>query len=159
MKQMGLPIHRYRTLLWVSTIVIILDQLTKGLIINTLTLHQSIEVIPGLLNITYIRNPGIAFGLFREGGVFGLALLLVLSLVALIVVVYLYRGTGNKVTAFTLSLVAGGAIGNLIDRIRFGEVVDFLDFYIDPYHWPAFNIADSAITIGVVSTILLFYRR
>lgn len=149
----------YRTLLWVSSVVIVLDQLTKAIIAATLTLHQSIEVIPGLLNITYIRNPGAAFGLFREGGVFGLALLLVLSFVALIVVVYLYRGTGNKVTAFALSLVAGGAIGNLIDRVRFGEVVDFLDFYIGPYHWPAFNIADSAITIGVTVTILLLYIR
>lgn len=154
-----MSIHHYRTLLWVSTIVIILDRLTKAIIVNTLTLHQSIEVIPGLLNITYIRNSGVAFGLFRDGGVFGLALLSALSFVALIVVVYLYRRTGNKAEAFALSLVAGGAVGNLIDRVRSGEVVDFLDIYIGSHHWPAFNIADSAITIGVIVTILLLYRR
>ncbi|MBI5286631.1 MAG: signal peptidase II [Deltaproteobacteria bacterium] len=159
MEQRGLPIHHYRTLLWVSAVVILLDQLTKAIISNTLALHQSIEVIPGFFNITHIRNPGVAFGLLKGSGRLRLAVLLIVSSVALAVVVYLYRKAEDKVLAFALSLVAGGAVGNLIDRMRFGEVVDFLDLHLGSYHWPAFNIADSAITIGVILTLLSLYIR
>lgn len=143
--------QKYKTLLLVSLTVVVLDQLTKALITHYLYLHQSIEVINGFFNITYIRNPGAAFSLFRDSNeIFRKLFLIGVSIVALIVVFLVYRKIENNLPyRIALSLIAGGAVGNLTDRIRFGEVIDFLDVYVGRYHWPAFNVADSAITIGV----------
>lgn len=151
--------QKYIILIIVASAVIILDQLTKAIISHYLYLHQSIEVIGGFFNITYIRNPGAAFGLFRDSGeIFRVLFLTGTSIVALIVIFFFYKQVKDGlISKIALSLIAGGAVGNLIDRIRFGEVVDFLDFYIGIYHWPAFNIADSAITVGVF-LLLIFYR-
>ncbi|MBI3753933.1 MAG: signal peptidase II [Deltaproteobacteria bacterium] len=153
--------QKYKTFILISLIVVILDQLTKAVITNYLILHQSIEVISGFFNITYIRNPGAAFGLFRNGGAFFRALFLTgISIVALIVVFLVYRKIENNLPyRIALSLIAGGAVGNLIDRVRFGEVTDFLDVYIGRYHWPAFNVADSAITIGVFLAVFSLYKK
>lgn len=115
-------------------------------------LFESIPVIPGLFSITHIQNPGGAFGLLADHplwirkGVF-----LVLSTVAVAAVLYFHHQTPrtHPWLASGLALIFGGAVGNLIDRFRFGKVVDFLDFYIGTAHWPAFNVADSAITVGV----------
>ena len=147
--------------------IILLDQWTKALVQHRMRLLESIPIIPDLFNLTYIRNPGAAFGLFvgmnrNTRWLFFLAI----TCAAIIVIGYFFLSSirddrrlaragspspsrHNRWLRFGLLLVFGGAIGNLIDRMRYGEVVDFLDFYLGAYHWPAFNVADSSITIGV----------
>lgn len=153
--------QKYKILLLVSSTVVFFDQLTKGLIAQHLYLHQSIEVINGVFNITYIRNPGAAFSLFSASNeIFRTFFLIAVSIVALIVVFLVYRSLkDNLLYRIALSLITGGAAGNLIDRIRFKEVIDFLDIYIGQYHWPAFNVADSAITIGVFLAVFSLSKR
>ena len=112
-------------------------------------LHQSIELIPGLLNFTYIRNMGVAFGIFAE---FNAAITLsIISSLAIIFLLYLFYKTENHQTLelTAISMIIGGAAGNLIDRIQKKGVIDFIDFYYNNKHWPAFNLADSVITIGM----------
>jgi signal peptidase II len=115
-------------------------------------IYHSIAVIPGFFNLTHIRNPGGAFG-FMAAGSQGLRNLLFLGVSALAMglIVFFYRSTPktHPALASALAMIFGGAVGNLIDRLRFGEVVDFLDLYLGAYHWPAFNVADSAITVGI----------
>lgn len=150
-------LDRYRLLVLTATAIVLLDQMTKAWIQKTMLLHQSIPVIPNLFNLTYIRNPGAAFGLFASGGgSLRSAFFIAVSVVALVVLSLLYTKAPREtyLLRFSLSLVVGGAIGNLMDRIRLGEVVDFLDFYLGSYHWPAFNVADSCITIGISLLIL-----
>lgn len=151
-------INRYRLLLFTATGAVLFDQLTKACIQKTMLLHQSISIIPNLFNLTYIRNPGAAFGLFASGGgSLRSAFFIAVSVIALVVLSLLYTKALREtcLLRFSLSLVVGGAIGNLMDRIRLGEVIDFLDFYLGPYHWPAFNVADSCITIGI--GLLIFH--
>ncbi|MFW6081596.1 MAG: signal peptidase II [Desulfosalsimonas sp.] len=133
--------------------VIAADQALKWLVLNMLPLYESIEVIPGFFSIVHYRNPGGAFGMFasNSGALLSLAFLVV-TLLALGIIIYLYLRTPreNRLLTGGLALLFGGAAGNLIDRLRFGNVVDFIDVYAGDYHWPAFNLADSAITIGVI---------
>lgn len=137
----------------ISAVIVILDQVTKALVAKNLVLHETIPIISGFFNLTHIMNPGGAFGLFAEHSpeIRKFFFLFVSSLVALIIL-WFYKKTANthRVLSFGLAAIFAGAVGNLIDRFRFGKVVDFLDFYVGPFHWPAFNIADSAITIGMV---------
>lgn len=135
------------------------DLLTKALITHGMYEGQAVVVVPGLLNIVYYMNPGAAFGLFNDGGVLRRVFLVGTSIVALAVIGALLRKTRGLLTSFGLSLVAGGAVGNLIDRIRFGTVVDFLDLHAGAYHWPAFNVADSAITVGVILAVFSYYFK
>jgi signal peptidase II len=141
-----------RRLVLVSICVILLDQLTKWLIVRHLPLYANITVIDNFFNITHVLNPGGAFGFFAEQspGIRKFIFLFLSSGVALFVL-WLYRKTAEShiFLSYGLSLIFGGALGNLIDRFRFGKVVDFLDFYVGALHWPAFNIADSAISIGM----------
>ena len=141
----------------IAALVIIVDQLTKLWIMTNFALHEQQNVIPGLFDLVYVTNTGAAFGflagsknLLRQIFFVGVAI------VALIVIVYAYGHLKRqgKIFVYALGLIGGGAIGNLIDRLRFGSVVDFLDFYLGSYHWPAFNAADSAITVGVVLFLL-----
>ena len=154
---------KYTKLAVISGLVIILDQVTKILILKNLPLYHSVAIIPGLFNITHIHNPGGAFGfLAHQDSSLRNFLFIVLSSLAVCFIFYFYKTT-NRTHPFLASgfaLILGGAIGNLVDRIRFGKVVDFLDFYIRNYHWPAFNVADSAITVGVAVFIfhLLFKK-
>ena len=151
-------IKRHILFIAVSAAVIAADQAAKWVILNLVPLHESIAVIPGFLNIVHFRNPGGAFGLFAEQSGFALGMVFfIITLVALGLIIYLYRQTpaAESLLAAGLAFVFGGAVGNLIDRLRFGNVVDFIDVYVKDYHWPAFNIADSAITLGVV--IFAFY--
>ena len=136
----------------IAALVIIIDQLTKLWIMTNFALHEQQNVIPGLFDLVYVTNTGAAFGflagsknLLRQVFFVGVAI------VALVVIVYAYGHLKKqgKIFVYALGLIGGGAIGNLIDRLRFGSVVDFLDFYLGSYHWPAFNAADSAITVGV----------
>ena len=149
--------QKYRLLFISVPVILLLDQWSKFWIHRSMELHQSIPVIPKFFNLTYIRNPGAAFGLFSEsGGMLRTFAFIGISLIALVVLGYLYSKTldRNRLLRLALSLVTGGAIGNLIDRVRMGEVIDFLDFYIGSSHWPAFNVADSCISVGVFLILL-----
>ena len=141
-----------RRLALVSIGVVLLDQITKWLIIRYLPLYTHITVIDHFFNITHVLNPGGAFGFFAEQspGIRKFVFLFLSSGVALFVL-WLYRKTAQShiFLSYGLALIFGGAVGNLIDRFRFGKVVDFLDFYVGALHWPAFNVADSAISIGM----------
>ena len=137
--------------------VVIVDQLTKLWIMTTFALHQQQNIIPGFFNLVYVTNTGAAFG-FLAGSKTWLrqAFFVTVSIAALIVIVFAYGHLKKqaRIFVYALGLIAGGALGNLIDRLRFGSVVDFLDFYLGSYHWPAFNAADSAITVGVALFLL-----
>jgi signal peptidase II len=138
---------------WFSAItaaIIVLDQLTKYAVVQRFRLHESVRVIPGFFDLTYVRNPGAAFG-FLAGvpGVWRTIFFITVSIVALAVILALVRQTRDRLSLIAFALIGGGAVGNLIDRVRFGEVVDFIDWFYRTYHWPTFNIADSAISIGV----------
>lgn len=134
-----------------------LDQLTKSMVLAGFRLYESIPVIPGFFNLTFITNTGAAFGLLAgEQTLLRQVFFIAVAMVALLVLFFSYRHLHSQGRLFVhaIGLIAGGAVGNLIDRLRFGHVVDFLDFYVKGYHWPAFNVADSAITIGVGLFIL-----
>jgi len=143
---------KYWILLIVFLVVIALDQSTKLMIQQTLPLHKTVEIIPGFFNLIHVRNTGGAFGIFGgEKGPVGSVLFVVASLIAvgILVVLFLRVKEHEKTLAFSLALLLSGAIGNLLDRLSYGEVIDFLDFHVSLYHWPAFNVADSAISIGI----------
>lgn len=150
---------RYVFLALVSASTILLDQATKLQIMQTMRLHESIAVIPNFFSITYIRNPGAAFGILASSSngfrllFFGFASLFALVLLGTI---FFRLRHDDWVGQLSIAGIFGGAIGNLLDRVRFGEVIDFLDFYIDAYHWPAFNVADAAISVGVCFLIAHF---
>ncbi|HEY1236248.1 MAG TPA: signal peptidase II [Candidatus Binatia bacterium] len=138
--------------------IIVLDQLTKIIVDRSMTLHASIPIIDGFFNLTYVRNTGAAFGMFsRSHQAFRLPFLLLVSVVAIGFILTMLRRLRDRETGMTIALafILGGALGNLIDRLLHGEVIDFLDIYWSNYHWPAFNLADSFITVGV--TITLFF--
>lgn len=139
--------------------VIVIDQLSKQHIMQTMRLHESISIVPNLFSFTYIRNPGAAFGLLAgSSNAFRMVFFGLTSIFALVLLgTILYRMPEREwMGRLSVSAILGGAVGNLIDRLRFGEVIDFLDVYIDSYHWPAFNVADSAITVGVIFLIIHF---
>lgn len=129
---------------------LLMDQITKIYIDNNMLLYESFSVIENYFSITYLRNPGAAFGLFAESG-FRIPFLIGVSLVALLAIIVTVHRLPDDDWANTtpLSFIFAGACGNLIDRIRLGEVIDFLDLYWESHHWPAFNIADSCICLGV----------
>lgn len=150
---------RYFLLSLVSAATIALDQVTKAYITETMRLHESITVIPDFFSITYIRNPGAAFGLLASSSAgFRMIFFAMTSLGALILLTMILSRLPQHDWVGQLSIagILGGAIGNLLDRLRVGEVIDFLDFYVKGYHWPAFNVADSAISVGVFFLLLHF---
>ena len=135
------------------TAVIIVDRWTKTVIDSQFDLNQSIPVIDGFLDITYVRNTGVAFGIFSSisSPVKSMLLSAFTTVAAVIVVVYSVRSPArNRLLQLALSLILGGALGNLYDRLTYGYVIDFIELYVGAYHWPTFNVADSAITTGVV---------
>ena len=141
--------------------ILIADQLTKFIVDRTMPLHHSVPVIDNWFSLTYIRNTGAAFGfLAGSAAAFRLPFLIVFSLVAIGFVVVMLRRLPDQETGLitALAFILGGAIGNLIDRFAYGEVIDFLDFYWSGYHWPAFNVADSFITIGVAITVFYLVK-
>ncbi len=145
--------RRYLILLLVSVGVIVLDQLTKLAVIDRFKLGESIPVLDNLFSLTYIRNTGAAFGILATADpAFRVPFFVIVPLVALLAIGYIFRKIPESDIKLStaLSLVIGGAIGNLIDRVRLGFVIDFLDFHWKfQYHFPAFNVADSAICVGV----------
>lgn len=141
--------------LWLSVLVIILDQITKYLVTHNLQLYQVDPVMPGL-NLTLVHNVGAAFSFLSGAGGWQRWFFVALSsIVSIGIVVWLARTPGSqRWLAGSLSLILGGAIGNLIDRVRFGYVVDFIDVYFQQWHWYTFNAADSAISIGAVILVI-----
>lgn len=147
-----------KTISILLVIIVLLDQASKFIVDRTMPLNHSIPVIENLFNLTYIRNTGAAFGILAGSDApFRLPFLIVFSLLAIGFIVMMLRRLQEKekVLIIAFTFILGGAIGNLIDRILYGEVIDFLDFYWSRYHWPAFNLADSFISVGVMTT---FYR-
>ena len=146
---------------WLAAIVVV-DQLTKIIVDRSMPLYHSIPIINGFFSLTYVRNTGAAFGIFAGSAeIFRRPFLIVVSLVAIgFIFAMLKRLPDQEKGLMTaLSFILGGAIGNLIDRIFYGEVIDFLDCFWGSYHWPAFNIADSFITIGVGMTAFCLYKN
>ena len=145
--------------LWLSLLIVILDQATKWLAEGLLLPFQPVPLMP-LLNLTLMYNEGAAFSFLANAGGWqrwlfaGFALVMTLALTFWL----LRLDKGERATAAALSLVIGGAIGNLIDRVQTGRVVDFIDFYVGTWHWPAFNVADSAISIGIVFLLITSFR-
>jgi signal peptidase II len=136
-----------------ALVVIVLDQLTKALVLARMELHQSIHVVDGFFALTYVRNTGAAFGILAGRlAEYRVPFLLMISVLALGVLLWFVRTipAERRLVIVACGAVLGGAIGNMIDRAAYGEVIDFLDVYVGTYHWPAFNVADAAITCGVV---------
>jgi signal peptidase II len=150
-------------LLGVTTgLILLLDQITKFYVDSSMRLHESIPVIQGLFSITHVRNPGAAFGFLADASpLFRSIFFVAVTVLAIILVLhYIWKSRAREpFLTFALSLILSGAVGNLIDRVRFGEVIDFLDVYIGSHHWPAFNVADSAISVGAVIVFIEITRR
>lgn len=141
--------------LLVALAVLVADQWTKWLVEVHLPHGASRPVVDGFFNLVHVRNSGVAFGLLSEAGATRSWLLALLGLVALsaVAVYFWLTPRWDRLLLVALALVAGGAVGNLIDRLAAGGVTDFLDVYVGSYHWPAFNVADSAITVGIALMI------
>ena len=140
---------------------LVLDRWTKVLIRHRFDLNETIPVIDGFFNITYVRNTGVAFGIFSSISSPAKSVLLSVftACAAVVVVTYSVRSPArNRLLQIALSLILGGALGNLYDRLAYGYVVDFLEFYAGNYHWPSFNVADSAISTGVALLALEIIR-
>ena len=143
--------NKYTWAAAIISVVLVLDQYTKHFIQVHVRLHDIYTIIPGFFNITHVRNKGAAFGVLANlpevwRGVFFISI----TIVAVAAIVVLLMKTDQRLLVSAYSLIAAGAVGNVIDRIRYGEVVDFIQWYVKSYYWPSFNVADSAITIGVV---------
>lgn len=137
----------------IAGIVLLLDRLAKWAVARNIALRDSVTVIPGFFHLTNVQNTGAAFGLFAESSAqWKVGALVSFSVIALVIVSGLLWKNGHafSTTTIGLSLILGGATGNLWDRMMSGRVVDFLDFYVGSYHWPAFNVADSAIVVGAI---------
>lgn len=140
--------------------LVALDQLTKALVTSNLQLHDSVSLINGLLNLVHVRNPGAAFGFLAKTPVwFRSVFFIAVTVAAMVLILYYLKQTSEILQVVALSFIFAGAAGNLIDRIRFGEVIDFIDVYVSTHHWPAFNVADSAISVGAVLLLLSLLRR
>ncbi|MFN2353895.1 MAG: signal peptidase II [Desulfopila sp.] len=138
-------------------IIVALDQMSKLLVVARFSLYDSVEVIPGFFNLVYVTNRGAAFSILAEyDSPWRHYFFVSVSIIAIIVLTVLCVRMRKKAPwqSRYLALIAGGAMGNFIDRIRVGEVIDFIDIYYKNYHWPAFNVADSAICIGVVAFMI-----
>jgi signal peptidase II len=145
--------RQFKEAFLISFIVVVLDQATKYLALTYINPYDSFKVLP-FLHLVLVTNKGAAFGMFKN---IGSSFFIAASLVAIIFVIFLLiRGKEDRLG---LSLILGGAIGNLIDRILYGSVVDFIDLSIGKYHWPAFNVADSSLTIGVAILLLTHFLK
>ena len=153
-----------RLLLLPAGAIVVLDQLSKWWVSCVIASQQTIPIIPGFFNLVQVRNRGMAFGMLnRTGTDWQSYILIAATLVAVGAILFWFAKIeeGSHGIVIGLSLVLGGAIGNLIDRIRLHEVIDFLDFQLGRHHWPAFNVADSAITVGTIwlAVCLLFFSQ
>lgn len=140
--------------LTVAAILLIADQASKWVILERVMNPPRIIEVTGFFNLVMVWNPGVSFGMFGDGGEAGRWILTVLAMVICAFLLNWLRQVDRRMPALAIGLVIGGAIGNVVDRVRFGAVADFLDFHLFGYHWPAFNVADSAITIGVALLLI-----
>jgi signal peptidase II len=140
----------------IAALVVLLDRASKWLVARNIGLHDNLSVVPGFFRLTHVENRGAAFGLFSDSpSDWKVAMLILFSLIALVVVSALLWKNSHAMTTtgVGLALIMGGALGNLWDRLLEGHVVDFLDFSVGGYHWPAFNVADSAIVVGALMLV------
>lgn len=155
-------INNKKYLLFLTVIPLIIDIITKNLIKSKLMLYDAMPVIDGFFNIVYVLNPGAAFSFLHDmNESYRRLFFITVTIIAIFVVLYIFAREKSKINTAGFALILSGAIGNLIDRIVIGKVVDFLDFYYKTYHFPAFNVADSCITIGVALIIIdmLFFSK
>jgi signal peptidase II len=159
----ALPAGPYRAAWALLTLAVVaLDQASKWMVRSALPLHESVPVIPGLFHLTHITNRGALFGMLHDladpwrGAIFTAVPVLAAGLI-----LWFQARTpaADRLAQCGLSLVLAGAVGNLVDRLRFGHVTDFLDVFVGRHHWPAFNVADSAICVGVGFLLLDILRR
>lgn len=139
--------------LWVAAAVFVLDRLTKWLVADVWALVDRIYEVTPFLNIVTVWNTGVSFGMLQSQSALAPMLLSGLALAIVVALVIWLRRADNRLVAGALGLVIGGALGNTFDRLTFGAVFDFLDFHAAGYHWPAFNVADSAIVVGVAALL------
>ena len=140
--------------LTVAAAILVSDQISKWVILEHVMQPPRIIEVTGFFNLVMVWNPGVSFGMFGDSGEVGRWLLTALALGISAFLLNWLRQLDRWLPALAIGMVIGGAIGNVIDRVRFGAVADFLDFHVLGYHWPAFNIADSGITVGVVILVL-----
>lgn len=155
-------INNKKYLLFLTVIPLIIDIITKNLIKSKLMLYDAVPVIDGFFNIVYVLNPGAAFSFLHDmNESYRRLFFITVTIIAIFVVLYIFAREKSKINTAGFALILSGAIGNLIDRIIIGKVVDFLDFYYKTYHFPAFNVADSCITVGVALIIIdmLFFSK
>jgi len=156
-----LTLYLKKKFLLISSLIIIADQISKFLIKSNLNLYEKINIINGFFQIKYIRNSGAVWGLFSNSPNSLIPkLITLLSIIALIIVLFYFLKIESSciLELTSLSLIMGGALGNLVDRVTQGSVVDFLEFYIGKYHWPTFNVADFFISTGVILLIFSLWR-
>ena len=135
--------------LWLAGLALVLDLLSKQAVMAHLVAYQDVIRLTGFFNLVHVHNTGAAFSLFADQPGWQHGFFLTVALIATAVILYLLKRTrGQPLFCAALALILGGAVGNLVDRVMYGHVIDFLDFYLGTWHWPAFNIADSAITLG-----------
>ena len=143
--------REYLLFIGLALIILLLDQVSKWMAVNQIEAHQILSVIPGFFNLVLVKNRGMAFGIFsqtRSGFYYYFLLFTTIGAIGVILFFFFWIKRTKKWLTVGLSLILGGALGNLVDRVRWGYVIDFLDFFLKGYHWPAFNVADSAITAG-----------
>lgn len=141
-----------------SVVIVVIDQITKALVLQGFALHQSVAIAP-FFNLVLVYNTGAAFSLLSDAPGWQRELFIGIAALASAWIVYLLaRYSHQRLFSLSLSLVLGGAVGNVIDRVRFGAVVDFLDFHAAGYHWPAFNVADAGITCGAILLVWDAFR-
>jgi signal peptidase II len=153
---------RYARAATLAGAVLVLDLLSKWLVMARLELWESRPVIAGFFDLVHATNKGAAFGFLNRVDItWQTAFLIAVNLAAVALMLHILRRASERETFLVtgLGLILGGALGNLIDRIRFGQVVDFLDFYVGDWHWPAFNVADMGISLGAFCLILSLYQK
>jgi signal peptidase II len=154
--------NKYRIVSVLSGVIIILDQITKIWVQGSISMYESIPVIPGFFDLVHVLNKGAAFGFLNRADIHWQTYFFIgVSALAVVLIFHLVRTVDRRDPfMFTgLGCILGGALGNMIDRIRIGQVIDFLDFHVAGHHWPAFNVADMAISVGALLLLISFYQR
>ncbi len=152
--------NKYRIFTLTAGITLLLDQWSKTYIANHFELSQSKRIITNFFHLTYVRNPGAAFGIFADNAIRVPFFITISSIATLAILWYVWKIASEKPwQLLALGLIFSGALGNLIDRIRFGEVIDFIDVHWYNHHWPAFNVADSAICVGVAIMLICSWHE
>ncbi len=141
-------------ILLIAPIIIIVDYYTKNLILAGVERFERIQVFP-FLNIVHVENKGAAFGMFAG---LGNQMFIAVAAIAIVVILIYIAKSPKGLETYALSLVLGGAVGNLIDRVRIGKVIDFIDVFVSDWHWPAFNVADSALSVGIGLFIIASFK-